>query len=268
MSLSIAAVTRFSVVNFQSMLSFRAGKAAVGADDLRRVIFDSRRLEARWRLFTALTLPSLDVMSVRHDSFFSVLLVSPELPAALRAGLKELTATRPWLLIRDVQFEDGLGEISEAAFSQVDMKDRIFAFRIDDDDALSADAIGVMKRLEPTSDDGSILSFDRGFYMRSLSVGRFVIGERYFKNIALGLGVFSSRHRPISPFRLGNHKALKGTVINVDDRPYWLRLVHSSNDSAASVGRPWSIGVSRQRASKQLSPYFPGLNISENLSAI
>lgn len=268
MPLSIAAVIRFSVVNFQSMKAFRSGKEASTAEDLRRTIFDSRRLEGRWRLFTSLTLPSMDVISKRYAGFFAVVLVSPELPILWRSKLNELAASRPWLLIRGVGFEDHIQDVIRTAISEGSVNDRVFAFRIDDDDGLSVAAIDKIARLAKSTDDGFAVAFDRGFFIRPLPLSRLVFDERVFKNIAIGLGVFSSKSQLISPFNMGHHRAPRYPIINIGDQPYWLRLIHSSNDSTASVGSRWSIGASRRRAADRMSAYFPGLDLTECLSAL
>lgn len=207
-------------------------------------------------------------MAAHYDKFHCVVLLPENLPHHWKEIFNIESSQRAWLHLGYVGHHDDNTKVSNAILSKIVETPRLFAFRLDDDDALSTNFIDKV-RLEATrTPDRTVLSFDRGFYFRTIGRSRVIFKERDKKNIALGLGIFSAKKAIIGPYQVGHHQKPNFPVINFNDQPYWIRTIHSTNDSGVRVGFPWSIGIRRKSAAHTLGHSFPRVDMSTVLERL
>ncbi|MDM9618749.1 glycosyltransferase [Rhizobium sp. S96] len=258
--------TRFSVINFQShnFFAFRGQGASI--DDVRRFIFADDRLDERFRIFEALVLPCLAVLASRTSKFHHLLLISSDMPAKWQSRLHEICRGHEWLHIHHVPFDLSISKATKEFLKRF-QNGRIFNFRLDDDDALASGFCDAVEAAAETLDDGSVLVFERGFRLRPLETGRFMLSSKRRASPSAGLGVLSSANRLIEVYSLGNHNKVAAVPI-ARNHPMWIRLMHSSNDSGDGVGHWWSWRHSIRSAAKAMQPWFVGLDLERALSSI
>jgi len=259
--------TRFSVINFQSnsFRTFRGQKASI--DDVRKVIFADDRLDARFRIFEGLVFPSLAVLASKHPTFHHLLPISPDMPAKWQDRLQEIRRGHEWLCLKHVPFNVSTSSATLEFLSQFQTGQRIFNFRLDDDDALASGFCEAVEAAAATLADGSVLVFEKGFRLRPLESGRFLLSSKRRARPSAGLGVLSSAKGIMEIYSQGNHN--KVAVVPIANKhPMWIRLIHSSNDSADGVGHWWSWRHSTRSAVKMMQPWFAGLDLERASSSI
>lgn len=263
--LKIVGITRYSVIVQQSFATTR------GLDEqaARKEIWHPGRLRHREQLFRAITLPSLDQIAASHAPFRHLILISPDFPEPFKQSLEATAATRPWLRIVEVgtkqDFSDAKPEIRNFAGN-----DKVFVFRLDDDDALAPRAFidAVMKNAD--SPAGTVLSLDEGFMIRPGWNSVSLIKER-IPFVSAGLGVYSQGPDVISIHDLGNQNkiAAKGhSIIHVRGR-LWLRSKTETSDTVMKSWKKWRyLPISRSSLDRHLRDHFPGLDVASVVDAI
>jgi hypothetical protein len=259
--------TRFSVVNFQSnsFRRFRGQRPSI--EDVRSIIFSDDRLETRFRIFEGLVLPSLAVLASKHSSFHHLLLISPDMPARWHDRLREICRGHEWLHIKHVPFNVSISNATTEFLKQFQTGRRIFNFRLDDDDALATGFCEAVEAAAATLADGSVLVFEKGFRLRRHESGRFFLSSKRRPQPSAGLGVLSSTNHIVEVYSRGNHNKVSAVRV-AKHHPMWIRLIHSSNDSADGVGHWWSWRHSARSAAKIMQPWFMGLDLEQALFSI
>jgi hypothetical protein len=171
-----------------------------------------------------------------------------------------------WLHIHHVPFDLSISNATKEFLKRF-QNGRIFNFRLDDDDALASGFCDAVEAAAKTLDDGSVLVFERGFRLRPLESGRFMLSSKRRASPSAGLGVLSSANNLIEVYGLGNHNRITAVPI-ARNHPMWIRLIHSSNDSSDGVGHWWSWRHSIRSAAKAMQPWFVGLDLERALSSI
>lgn len=209
-----------------------------GVDEMSAFLFDEARLERRFRMFEALTLPSLAGQS--DQDFTCILLTAETLPAAWRARLDALVADHPWAKVVAMPPGPHYATIKKA-FGTVpkDGYTHRTTFRLDDDDAIDLGHIARLKRLaervQAVQDVPRpvALGFNRGFYLKFRDGGRNEIFDaRERTPLSVGSALVAPVDYPESVY-LRNHRALPQFFDCWSDAEsfVYLRTLHQDNKS-------------------------------------
>jgi len=223
---------------------------------VRAVLFDRLRLERRFALFEALTLPSLRAQTDRD--FKIAVLTSQDLPEWAMQKLQDLLATVPQATLVTMPPRAHYYAIKKA-FNLLPLDDGAthqVTFRLDDDDAIHRETVarlrGMAQAMLPHRDAARalILGFNRGFYFEPDSDGP-VLSEQYERTpLGVGLGLLNPVGSPENIFRRNHrHLAQYYDIYMEVGAPMFVRAVHRDNDSAANpTGRQGRMGKAQIEA--------------------
>ncbi|WP_071799312.1 glycosyltransferase [Natronohydrobacter thiooxidans] len=236
MRMQVIIVIRFSYV---AEGGFRLSRD--GLDAARATLYAPDRLERRFRLFEALTLPSL--LGQTDPDFTLAVLVGTDFPASARSRLAQLIAP-----LRDAHIvalppynnyrstKDALQACTRPEATH------ILSLRLDDDDALGRDVVEAQKRIAPTvaaagpADAPAVVCFNNGLFLELSEQGNRLYGVIEKLPLGIGMGmlaqvdarptIFSTDHRQVHTRWNTYTEALT---------PRFIRTVHRDNDSGALV---------------------------------
>ncbi|MCC5967349.1 MAG: hypothetical protein JJU24_14565 [Natronohydrobacter sp.] len=236
MRAQVIVVIRFSYV---ADAGFRLAREGVEA--VRATLYAPDRLDRRFRLFEALTLPSL--LGQTDPDFTLAVLIGEDFPAIRRARLAQLVAP-----LRDAHIvalpPHNNYKSTKLAIEACRRPDatHILSLRLDDDDALGRDVIEAQKRIAPVvasagpADAPVVICFNNGLFLELSDQGNRIFGVIEKQPLGIGMGmlapadarptIFSTDHRQVHTRWNTYTEALT---------PRFIRTVHRDNDSAALV---------------------------------
>ncbi|TVP69666.1 MAG: hypothetical protein EA339_14360 [Rhodobacteraceae bacterium] len=212
-----------------------------GLDAVRTTLYAPDRLERRFHLFTALTLPSLLAQS---DMDFSLaILIGEDFPRDFRARLEQLIA--PFQDARIVALPPQNNYKSTRTAIEACRKPEtthVISVRLDDDDAMGRSVVAAQKALGPTlaglgpEAAPVVICFNNGLFLELSETGNSLYGVVEKLPLGIGMGmiapvgarptIFSTDHRRVHTRWNCYTEALT---------PAFIRTVHRDNDSAALV---------------------------------
>ncbi len=232
MTLPIVGIMRFSLVTERNRSNFKATAGLPLSENLSLILHPDR-LEKRISLLEAMALRSFDHQT--DPEFKLIILTSKSLPKYFKNRLRKMAESRPYIVVKTVVPEKSLQEAARSVVKEFAQDRKIITFRIDDDDALSPDFIRSLREISKGSGHSDIMTFERGIYIEPEGQ-EFLIQDRVFRNIAIGLATYSNDGSTI--FDRGSHMNLGAFITKIDTRPQaWIRLLHPGNDSGARINR-------------------------------
>lgn len=234
--------TRFSLFRPRSD-AWRVSNGSFATDgEYRDYLFSDRRLARRCDIFLNLSLPQIAAAanrwSIRH-----VVSYSESLPETYRRQLLEAAARHPFLVL-DEQSEGSTGVKDER-----DLVERfgrssagvVGAYRLDDDDVLSADYFEQMARYMRPENAGMIVSLASGFTCLHDEDGRFsIFRESYVPMIAIGLLSICRVEQGgsvVAPVWSPHSRADRSNPVILDARhPSYLWIRHQDQDTTMDYG--------------------------------
>jgi Putative rhamnosyl transferase len=227
--LHIIGITRYSVVSAPESRRFRE-TMAVDYETACRRIWSDERMGLRSRLFSAMCLPSMEIAARKHADFLFIVVTSSAMPQKWKDDLREKVAGKNWCQIVEAPAESWLGSIKPRVKALVG-DDRAYTFRLDDDDALSADFVETVLSHQNVP-DGTVLSFDRGLVLQATDAGRPILRPKSTIKSSMGMGIFTRGPEPKLIYQLGNHTRVdeRAQVVHVKT-PSWILGRHATNDS-------------------------------------
>jgi len=231
----IVGVVRFS---FPSLSGF--SKIPQEAASAKAILYDTDRLERRFKLFEALTLPS---MLAQTDTDFQLgFVIGDDFPARFLDRLKGLLQDLPQAYLVAQEPKPNFAA-TNFAFKAADLSGgtHMASFRLDDDDALDMDFIARLRRQADTlfplcGDTPFAISQNRGFYMETGETGGDIYDVQ--ERTPLGIGVaLVSRIRSGHTIFIKNHRDLAEVYNAYADAvtPAFIRSVHRDNDANPHV---------------------------------
>jgi hypothetical protein len=253
----IVGLVRFSYAGLSGF-----GKAPKDPGQLAAQLSDPARLERRFHLFEALTLPSL---LAQDDAGFEVILLTSEaLPAPARARLEaaaaRLGAARVVALPPMHHYP-----ATQAAFDRVvrETDTHLVSFRLDDDDAIDRGYVARLRRqaeglqaLVPGRRPFAV-GCNRGFFLEIGAGGNRLFDVVEKLPLGVGLAMVARAEMRENIFRR-NHRLLPQffTTFTDAETPAFIRTVHADNDSA-----PHASGVKekmgQEAIAKEIAARFP-----------
>lgn len=212
-----------------------------GIEGMRRTLYDPARLERRFRLFEALTLPSLATQT--DPEFTLAVLIGEDFPAAARARLEQLLA--PFQDARVVAlpvYNNYKGTKLAIEACRNENATHLISIRLDDDDAFGRDVIAAQKEIAPRvaalgpDDAPAVICFNQGLFLEIGAEGNQLFGVIEKLPLGIGMGmiapvgarptIFSTDHRRVHT---------RWNVYTEALTPRFIRTVHRDNDSSAIV---------------------------------
>lgn len=240
-SVRVAIITRFSILIEKHVHSWKLLRNPLDPRSWLRprnpslaektaYLFAPARLEARFRRFEALLLPSIAAQTRPAEH---IVLSSTLLPAPYRDRLEALSRRFGFRLhfagtdrlVDRILVQDGLLAKTGAG--------RLATVRVDDDDAIATTFVARVERFAHLDVDDYVLSFPKGVYLdqrRSPSLYAPVVQS----NIACGLTrVLRRRGRTLSVYAVGNHNFVHHAlpVLQIPDPDMYLMTTHADNVS-------------------------------------
>jgi hypothetical protein len=217
-------------------------KAPEDAVALEAMLSDPVRLERRFHLFEALTVPAL--MAQTDPAFDTIFLTGTGLPAAARARLDAAARKVPGsrvIALPPLHHYPAM----QRAFAQVvgEESTHLTSFRLDDDDAIDIDYIARLRRLS----DGLLglcgaerpftIGCNRGFFLELSPEGNRLYDVVEKLPLGIGLAMTAPVAGSENIFRR-NHRLLPQfyTTLTDADTPAFIRTVHADNDSVPHAG--------------------------------
>lgn len=219
-------------------------------EEYRNTLFDKERLEYRFRLFEALTIPSLQALDVPPNMRLHVVVITSEqLPewakARLREDLAGLSSTVVEVGVEGPKIQQVMDEQARefvAAQGWQENPTLCVTVRLDDDDALDSNYLKALAPYARWRFAGFALSFARGYAAEidARSTVKLVsLHHLYQPKIALGMAYVNvlegdqwrvRKQRTV--YDLGAHNAVDAVVplILVSDAPRYIRTIHGHND--------------------------------------
>lgn len=224
-------VIRFSYPGESGWRMARKGVAAA-----RAALYDPARLERRFRLFEALTLPALRTQT--DDAFTVAVVIGEDLPARWRDRLSDGLAPLRDAHVVALPPLKNFAATKRALAVCTRAESHITSIRLDDDDAISRDCIAEHKRLAPLVLEMSgrnrpaVIGFNNGLFLELAAGGNSLYGVAEKLPLGIGLGM-------VAP------KTARPTIFSTDHRqlhtrwncytdgvtPHFIRTVHRDNDS-------------------------------------
>lgn len=232
----VVGLVRFSYAGLSGFEKAPAEPAALAAQ-----LYDPERLERRFRLFEALTLPSL--LAQEDGGFETIILTGEGLPAPARerleAGAARLRGARVVALPPMQHYP-----ATQTAFGLAVRKGDGFltSFRLDDDDAIDRGYIGRLRRwsaaLIALRAPGAplVIGCNRGFFLEISPGGNRIYDVAERLPLGIGLAMVAQAAGRENIFRR-NHRLLPQffTSFTEAETPAFIRTVHADNDSGAHV---------------------------------
>lgn len=238
MNVQVVGLVRFSVLTSRPDHGWRLAQR-VGTEGFDRTLFEDARLERRFRLFEALTLPSLDAQTDRD--FTVVALTSKLMPRPWLRRLKDLAEDREHMRIMAFEPNAEVPQFARRAIRRLRRPcDRIATFRLDDDDALGRDFVGALRATAQEVPAGTVVSAHRGLKIAAALEGGFAMVPLRKANSAQGLSLVTQGGSDETIFCRGNHSKIDpASVVPIPAaRPSWLYALHGSNDSRSGNRAP------------------------------
>ncbi len=199
-------------------------------------LYASSRMEERFTLFEAITLPGIKAQT--DPDFTLVVVIGEAMPAEYESRLRDLCASVPQIQIRKEPPERHR-PIMQRILNETrrNKSDPCLQFRLDDDDGVAVDFVqelrlaasdcpGMLKRHKFVAFD-----FNNGFLGSAQAEGFMVAeGVRAYQTAALAMYVAGGAHRSIMNF--GHHRIFHSMPsVTLNRRAMFLRSHNQFNDS-------------------------------------
>ncbi len=218
---------------------------AKSTDDLAALeaqLYDPARLERRFYLFEALTLPSL--LAQTDPDFETILLIGDSFPQAARDHLARILAPLRGARIVALPPRPHFAA-TQSGFAAVERAGatHLTGFRLDDDDALDMDFIARLRRsvsrlLPLAAPKPLVVGYNHGVFLELTPKGNSAYAVVEKLPLGIGLAMTVPWGNPENIFRR-NHRLLPQFYTTFTDAltPSFIRTVHADNDS-----EPYSSG--------------------------
>lgn len=231
------------------------------SEETQEFLFDEARLEKRFRLFEGFTIPSM--LSQTDQDFKFVVLASQSMPESYKIRLGALCDRVPQAHVsfqpRTLQrraMRRCLGAAFGSELSQI-------TFKLDDDDALSADYIERLRRIALQYGPGHAFSFGDGVTLRWVEGrGQCILTSIPFASAGLALfvdrtGLEESRAANVYSLAHNRFYQLFPTIVSGGGLAY-VRTLHGTNDSFGQLhGGMRNPPLNEQEFEREARKQFP-----------
>lgn len=248
-------ITRFSLANEKLLTAFGRTVGRTYAEAVRHN-FDPQRLAMRLALLRTFPVPSIKAQEeIEGVRLTYLVLVSTELPQewkdAVRASITMLQDAR----VFEIGGQEHFYRVVRQAVVDIAAEERVFTFRLDDDDALSANYLRMVFDLARGASD-TVICMDRGIWIARQG-DRIVAIESAQPFNAQGIGYLTRRSEKLQTiFNLGDHRYLgrENRCRHETRSVLWIRGVHADNDSPVTLPKDGAVIPDWQRLFPHVDP--------------
>jgi hypothetical protein len=205
-------------------------------------LYGEHRLEERFRLFETIALPCLKAQT--DPNFSLIIVIGDQFPAHHEKRLEDLIEDFPQALIHKEpprNQREVMKEILNEA--RLDPSEPCLQFRYDDDDAISVDFIGKLRKA--AQDCGPLLrqhktvAFDWSVgYVAEFSAQGIQAAETFRQFYTAALGMCVKGNNPLTIMNYAHDKMPRFMpAVSFSETPMWVRSHNSSNDSRQNQER-------------------------------
>jgi hypothetical protein len=262
--LHVIGITRFSLANEKLLTAFTKTSEKTYADAVR-YNFDPRRLARRLALFRTFPVPSMRAQQqIEGVRLTYLVLVSTELPQEWKDAVRASVAGLQDARVFEIGGQENFYRVVRQAVVDIAAEERVFTFRLDDDDALSANYLRTVIKLARGASD-TVICMDRGIWIERLG-DRIVAIEGAKPFNAQGIGYLTRRAGKLQTiFNLGDHRYLgrKNRCRHETRSVSWIRGVHADNDSPVTIPEDGAVAPDWLRFFPHIDPVAAFAALSE-----
>lgn len=241
------------------------------ADDEKKfaLLYDPRRMEERFYFFERITLPSL---RAQVDQDFKILVLSSEvMPEEYKLRLNALVADIPQIEVVYSSAAHITDELNpRIANMTAGIRQKTVHFRLDDDDAICAQMIGLLRATAILARKDELLSFPRGFFL-TMDDGVPRLVRKFEPYIAIGWAYVNRPNQVRNPYQGIHNSAHHSLPSMLNPRPYaYIHVSHNSSDTKFRKGEKLERAKSfdpkfekdRDKIDMQVQAHFPGFTLA------
>lgn len=231
-------VAVFGYIRF-SFLGGNDTKISRTIDDEQKrfdILYDPIRMEERFYFFEQITLPSIRAQT--DQDFRIVVVASQVMPDRYKTRLERTVADIPQI---EILYSDAdhvtyaLNPWIEA--ETADIKTKTVHFRLDDDDAICAQMVAMLKRDAKAARPDELLTYPRGLFLASMDGDAYLL-RKFEPYIAIAWAFVNAPGQVRNPYqgKHGSHHTLVPSMM--DPGPFaYIHVAHESSDTRARQGR-------------------------------
>lgn len=201
------------------------------------LLYDPQRMEERFYLFENITLPSI---RGQIEKDFKILVVSSVvMPDEYKKRLNAAVADIPQI---EVVYSDAAHITDEINPRIADMTSSIKGnktvhFRLDDDDAICAQMVGLLRINKRFARENEIITFPKGLYLIDHQ-GKPCLMRKFAPYIAIGWAYVNTPGQVRNPYQGQHNVAFKNLPSMVEPRAWaYIHVAHQSSDTKFKQGQ-------------------------------
>ena len=209
----------------------RLSRFVMDEDKRFNLLYDPLRMEERFYFFENITLPSI---RGQLEKDFKILLVSSKvMPGEYKKRLNAAVADIPQI---EVVYSDAAHITDELNPRIADMTSSITGnktvhFRLDDDDAICAQMVGLLRVNKRFARENEIITFPKGLYLID-HADKPCLMRKFAPYIAIGWAYVNKPGQVRNPYQGQHNVAFKNLPSMVDPRAWaYIHVAHQSSDT-------------------------------------
>jgi hypothetical protein len=226
-------ITRFNLVTPATLGHFNS-TAKLTLPEAKAHVYQPEKLRIKLDTFEHFCIPTYRALSADTRSH-GLVLISHDLPQPFKDEVEALCASVPRLHVVEFADDDTLRGRIDPILARIGGEGRVFNYRYDDDDLLSADFLTDVDSLCADVPTGTVVSMNKGFVVGRLGADSYGAFENLDPLNAYGLGMVVDATEPRNIFDVGPHDKVKDSVAHNTSTPSWIAFRHGLNDSQSNV---------------------------------
>lgn len=246
------------------------------ADDEQRfqLLYDPKRMQERFYFFEKITLPSI---RAQIDKDFKIIVVSSDvMPDEYKERLNRIVADIPQIEVVYSSAPHITDELNpRIADLTAGIKQKTVHFRLDDDDAICAQMVGLLRTAKKHARKDEMLTFPRGFFL-TMENGTPRLVRKFEPYIAIGWAYVNTPGQVRNPYQGMHNTAYHHLPSMMNPRPFaYIHVAHNSSDTkfrrkdklekAKSFDPKFE--EEREKIDEQVKAHFPGFTL-DSLEAV
>jgi hypothetical protein len=207
-------------------------------DEIERfnALYDPVRMKERFYFFEKVTMPSIRAQT--DPEFQIIVATSNVMPDEYKSRLEEIVADIPQI---EILYSDA-DHISDALNPKIkemtaDITDKTIHFRLDDDDAICAQMVTMLKKSLRRCHPDDLVTFPRGLYLASDGGNSYVL-RKFEPYIAIAWALVNGPGQVRNPYHFKHGARYEVGPSYMDPRPYaYIHVAHDSSDTREQQAR-------------------------------
>lgn len=263
---------RFSTLTSQNLNNWNMTRRS-SLEKAREVLFDEKRLEKRFALFEALTLPYIasDYSDVGEDDFV-VVLTSRLMPKKFLDRLYDDVAGVPAIKVVEMDVEDTVANVCGAFVQGRDGSGGGVAvtYRLDDDDALYHGHVSQLRAEAKAENEAHVVSHRKGAFVRfDKDANVFLAADVNYTDNSCGIAYVSRLGGAETIFSKGAHHKLtsENKSVVLERKRSWIRSIYDESDTGHVVRKNSFVPMDTEAFKAWLGPEYGYLDLGKVAAA-